>query len=124
MKNRELYAGLVRLHVLHHAAKEPVYGVRLMEEISSHGYDIRPGTLYPILHNLEAKGYLRSRAATEGGRQRRLYLITPAGRRALAIGRSRVWELFHELFEDEHTPVAEHGAPAAPRQRRKRIDGD
>lgn len=124
MKNRELYAGLVRLHVLHHAAKEPVYGVRLMEEISSHGYEIRPGTLYPILHNLETKGYLRSRVATEGGRQRRLYMITPAGRRALAIGKSRVWELFHELFEDEHHPVAEDHATAVPGPRRKKTRGD
>lgn len=124
MRNRDLYGGLVRLHVLHHAAKESVYGVSLMEEISSHGYDIRPGTLYPILHNLEANGYLRSRVATEGGRQRRLYLITPAGRRALAIGKSRVWELFHELFEDEHSPAAEHHAPAAPGQRRKKTDRD
>jgi DNA-binding PadR family transcriptional regulator len=122
MKNRELYAGLVRLHVLHNAAKGPVYGVSLMEEIRSHGYDIRPGTLYPILHKLEAKGYLASRVELEGGRQRRLYLITPAGRRALAIGRSRVWALFHELFDDEHSSVAERQALAPKRQRRKKME--
>jgi hypothetical protein len=31
----------------------------MIEELGRHGYRISPGTLYPLLHNLEKKGYLR-----------------------------------------------------------------
>jgi hypothetical protein len=33
----------------------------MIEELRRHGYRISPGTLYPMLHALERKGYLRSR---------------------------------------------------------------
>jgi PadR family transcriptional regulator PadR len=56
MDERYLYAGLIRLHVLHHAVKEPVYGLAMIEELGRHGYKVSAGTLYPILHGLEEKG--------------------------------------------------------------------
>lgn len=98
--DHELYAGLVRLHILYHAAREPFYGLWLIEELRRHGYVLSPGTLYPMLHRLERQGYLRSRRVQEGRRQRRLYQATARGRRALAAARERVRELFGELFED------------------------
>ena len=58
MSNNDLVAGLVRLHILHHAVEEEVFGVGLMEELSRHGYEISPGTLYPILHSMEKKGWI------------------------------------------------------------------
>jgi DNA-binding PadR family transcriptional regulator len=100
MQDRELYGGLIRLHVLHHAAKEPVYGLAMIEELGRHGYRLSPGTLYPILHGLEAKGYLRSRKEGIGRTARRLYRATPRGRRALAAAREKVRELFGELLEN------------------------
>jgi PadR family transcriptional regulator PadR len=54
--DRDLYSGLIRLHVLHHAAEEPIFGLGMLEELARHGYRISPGTLYPILHGLEKKG--------------------------------------------------------------------
>ena len=60
MDDRYLYAGLIRLHVLHHAVKEPVYGLAMIEELGRHGCKLSAGTLYPILHGLEEKGYLTS----------------------------------------------------------------
>jgi DNA-binding PadR family transcriptional regulator len=98
---QDLYGGLIRLHVLHHAARKPLYGAWMMEELHHHGYKISPGTLYPMLHGLEAKGYLRSREKREGKQVRRFYLITASGRRALADARHKVRELFGELFEDD-----------------------
>jgi len=100
-QHQDLYGGLIRLHILHHAAKEPLYGSWMMEELHHHGYRISPGTLYPMLHGLEAKGYLRSREERDGKRIRRFYLITAAGKRALADARHKVRELFGELFEDD-----------------------
>jgi len=99
MDDKDLYAGLIRLHVLHHAAEEPVYGAWVMKELRRHGYELSPGTLYPMLHGLEGKGYLRSRRKRDGGRMRRFYVITPMGRAALGAAREKVRELFGELFE-------------------------
>jgi PadR family transcriptional regulator PadR len=93
-----LYTGLIRLHVLHHAAEEPIFGMEVIEELSRHGYRLSAGTLYPVLHALERRGYLRSRQERAAGRVRRVYRITPAGRRTLAVARVRVRELFGELF--------------------------
>ncbi|HUO02224.1 MAG TPA: PadR family transcriptional regulator [Rhizomicrobium sp.] len=100
--DRDLYAGLIRLHVLHHASERPVYGAWIIEELGHHGYALSPGTLYPLLHGLEKKGYLRSRMIRTGRRTRRLYAITPRGRAAFARAREKVRELFGELFARHH----------------------
>lgn len=97
-KNHGLYSGFVRLHILHHAAKEPIFGLEMIEELARHGYRLSAGTLYPMLHALEARGYLRSSGERNEGRRRRVYRATAAGRRALAAARAKVRELFGELF--------------------------
>lgn len=97
--DQDLYAGLIRLHLLHHAAEGPLFGLGMMRELARHGYRIGPGTLYPLLHRLEQRRYLSSSSRVVAGRQRRFYSITPSGRRALARAKARVRELFEELFE-------------------------
>lgn len=99
MKDTELYAGLVRLHILYHASKEPVFGLGIMDELRHHGYNLSAGTLYPMLHSMEEKGYLRPRPRVVNGKIRRNYLITAKGRNALAAAKVKVRELFGELFE-------------------------
>ena len=59
-EDRDLYSGMIRLHILHHAAEELIFGAGMAEELARHGYKISPGTMYPILHGLEKRGYLRS----------------------------------------------------------------
>ena len=98
MDDKSLYSGLIRLHILHHAAEEPLYGVWIAEELARHGYRLSAGTLYPILHGLEGKGYLRSRRERDGKSERRVYQITPLGRKTLHTSRRRVRELFGEMF--------------------------
>jgi PadR family transcriptional regulator, regulatory protein PadR len=99
LDDRDLYGGLIRLHVLHHANDEPMYGHWMIEELRRHGYHIGPGTMYPLLHGLEAKGYLRAKRKLIGSRYRKVYRITPSGREALKVARRRVQELFGEMFE-------------------------
>ena len=99
MDDRSLYTGLIRLHVLHHAAEGPIFGQAMIDELARHGYRISAGTLYPILHGMENQGYLRSRVQLNGGRNRRVYQVTAAGRKALVTARLRVKELFGEMFE-------------------------
>ena len=101
MDETDLYSGLIRLHILHHAAEEPIFGLGIIEELARHGYRLSPGTLYPLLHGLERKGYLRSRDEGRGARTRRLYRATPAGRKALREAKKKVRELFGELFEHD-----------------------
>ena len=100
-RDQELYAGLIRLHILHHATKEPVFGMWFIEELGRHGYKLSPGTLYPLLHGLERKGYLQSAIERSGKSSRRMYQATSLGRKALAAARQKVSELFGELLEDE-----------------------
>jgi len=99
MDDKDLYAGLIRLHILHHAALGGVYGLWMIEELGRHGYRLSAGTLYPILHGLERKGYLRSADEQVDARRRRVYRTTARGRAALAAGKQRIWDLFGELFE-------------------------
>ena len=96
---KELYSGLIRLHILHHAAEEGVFGLGMIEELGRHCYKLSAGTLYPILHGLERKGYLQSCNQRSGRWSRRLYRTTPLGRKALRTARKRVRELFGEMFE-------------------------
>ncbi len=95
----ELHSDLIRLHVLHHACKGPIFGLEMIEELARHGYRVSPGTLYPILHSMERRGLLRSRGRAAAN-QRRIYRATPEGKKVLAAAKERVRELFAELFED------------------------
>jgi PadR family transcriptional regulator, regulatory protein PadR len=106
---RELYYGLIRIHVLLHATEEPIFGMEMMEELSHHGYRIGPGTLYPLLHGMERAKLLKSVVDAATGRRRRVYRITAAGKRALSQAREKVDELHRELHE-EH-----------PRMRREKL---
>jgi PadR family transcriptional regulator len=96
-----IYSGLIRLHLLHHASREPIFGLGIIEELARHGYRLSAGTLYPLLHGLEREGYLRSFEHRNGRHARRLYRATAKGRRALREAKGKVRELFAELFEDE-----------------------
>lgn len=98
-EDKDLYGGLIRLHILHHAGEKPIFGLWIITELQRHGYRLSPGTLYPILHGMERKGYLKSMDERSGKRARRVYAITTSGRKALRGAKKRVWELFGEMFE-------------------------
>lgn len=97
VRHQEFLAGLIRLHVLHHAVEGEFFGNWMLEELREHGYGIGPGTLYPMLHALERKGYLKSRTEGAGRRARRYYRATRKGREALAVASRKVRELHNEL---------------------------
>ena len=105
-EQRELFFGLIRIHVLVHASHEPIFGLAMMEELAHHGYRIGPGTLYPLLHGLERGGLLKSVLKNVGGRRRRVYKITTAGKRALDKARAKVDELHHELHEEHPRKIS------------------
>ena len=97
MEHQDLLSGFVKLHVLHHAAEGEIYGLWMIEELAHHGYRMSAGTLYPLLHGMEKRGYLTSRQERFGKTFRRLYQATPLGREALVVARARLKELFQEI---------------------------
>ncbi len=115
MADQDLYSGLIRLHVLYHAHAGPVFGLGMIRELRHHGYRVGPGTLYPILHRLESKGYLRSRRQKIEGKLRRSYTITARGRTALRDATEKVRELYDEMVEGHGEP-----SPAHPDHHRRR----
>lgn len=99
MEHKDLISGFIRLHILHHAVEEAIYGQWMIEELARHGYRMSAGTLYPMLHAMERRGYLVSSQQQVGRTFRRLYRATPLGREALALADARLRELFREVVE-------------------------
>jgi DNA-binding PadR family transcriptional regulator len=95
---REFFLGFIKVHVLHHAAEEPVYGLALIAELRRHGYELSPGTLYPLLHRLERAGYLGQLRRVVKGKVRKYYVATRLGRVALGDAREKIGELVGELL--------------------------
>jgi len=103
MKNaivRDVLLSFVRVHILHHAARERVFGLAMIDELRRHGYALSPGTLYPILHAMQESGLLKCESEVVGGKIRKYYTATPKGRRVVDEVKSKIQELFGELFED------------------------
>jgi DNA-binding PadR family transcriptional regulator len=103
MKHQDLLKGLIRLHILHHASKTAFYGQWMIHELARHGYTLSPGTLYPMLHGLERRGYLTSKIERSGRTFRRLYRATALGREANKLAKIQVRELIGEL---QRSPAA------------------
>jgi PadR family transcriptional regulator len=112
---REFFLGFIKIHILHHAGEEPVYGLALISELRRHGYELSPGTLYPVLHQLEKAGYLRRLNRVVGGKVRKYYLLTGRGGEALGVARAKIAELVEEILE----PVVREGRPKPGRSRQR-----
>ena len=104
---REILLAFWKVHILHHAAEGPVVGQWMMQELRRHGYEVSPGTIYPLLARLEERGWLDCKTDPRGGlRARKEYSLTAGGREALAFLKNQVEELYREvvLGEDEEEP--------------------
>ena len=98
---RDLLFGFIRLHILHHASKEPVFGAKFQNELKRHGYDVSYGTLYPIFHKLEKDGYISSEKENVNGKIRKYYSITKEGIAILKNAKVKANELVSELNEED-----------------------
>lgn len=96
---REFLLGFIKIHILYHAAKESFCGVDMMKELKRHGYSISPGTLYPILHRLEAGGYVKTEKKIERGKLRIYYSATERGKSILTQTRPKINELVEEVMD-------------------------
>jgi DNA-binding PadR family transcriptional regulator len=94
---RKFFLGFMQIHILHHAKKDSFYGSWMIEELSEHGYNMSPGTLYPILHNMESSGLLEKEEKIVEGKIRKYYKITELGNEVLKEARKKAYELFKEI---------------------------
>lgn len=94
---RKLFLGFIQIHILHHAKIEPFFGIWMIDELKEHGYSMSPGTLYPILHNLEASGLLQKENKVVEGKIRKYYSIIEEGDRVLEEAKQKAYELFKEI---------------------------
>lgn len=73
-------------------------GQWMLRELQRHGYDVSPGTLYPMLKRMESHGWLRSEVEPERGpKAPRRYYLTEKGRKVMAVVESQLAELLREL---------------------------
>jgi len=99
---REVLLGFWKAHILYHAAEGPVIGQWMMQELRRHGYDVSPGTIYPLLARMEARGWLRCEVDPGGGlRGRKEYFLTEKGQEVLGLLRQQIGELYREVVLGE-----------------------
>jgi DNA-binding PadR family transcriptional regulator len=100
---REFLLGFWKIHILHHADEDGVYGQWMLEELHRHGYRLSPGTLYPMLTRMAQRGWLR---ASEPKRANgpRVYRLTSRGREVLVQVRHALDELYREVGEHDSGP--------------------
>jgi DNA-binding PadR family transcriptional regulator len=95
---REFLLGFWKVHILHHAQETPIHGQWMLTELRRHGYDLSPGTLYPLLDRMKRLGWLKVTVAPRGGhRARKDYRLTAKGREVLALARNQLEELHQEV---------------------------
>jgi PadR family transcriptional regulator, regulatory protein PadR len=99
MKFDDLLTGFIRLHILHHAAEHEIYGQWMIDELANHGYRLSAGTMYPMLHAMQEKGYLVSRVQRQGRTARKLYRATKLGKHGLALAKVRIREFTGEAMK-------------------------
>ena len=99
--SREILLSFWKVHVPHRASEAPLHGHWMLRELRRHGYEISPGTLYPLFHRMERMGWLSSRAGRRGGkRARKDYRLTAEGQRVLALVRAEIRELYAEVASE------------------------
>jgi DNA-binding PadR family transcriptional regulator len=98
---REILLSFWKVHILHHAAAEAVHGQWMITELRRHGYEISPGTLYPLLQRLVRHGWLSVKAQGGGRRARKDYRLTREGEKVLELLRAQVRELYEEVVLGE-----------------------
>jgi DNA-binding PadR family transcriptional regulator len=96
---RKLFLAFMRIHILHHAKKEAFFGLWMIEELKSHGYEVSSGTIYPILHSMESDGILSSEEKTVEGKVRKYYSLTAKGEKVLDQVKAKTKELSEEIMD-------------------------
>lgn len=104
---REFLLGFWKIHILHHADADGVYGQWMLEELHRHGYRLSPGTLYPMLARMSQRGWLRA-SGPKRSNGPRIYRLTPRGREVLKQVRAALDELYREVGRHRSSAHRKH----------------
>lgn len=100
--DKELLKGTTSTLVLQLLSRKKMYGYDIIQELellSAGLFEFKEGTLYPLLHSLEAAGFVTSEwSGAEGSRQRKYYVITKDGR-ALLKTKKTAWLEFSSTVD-------------------------
>ncbi len=105
----DLVRGNLDLMVLSALADSPKYGYLIQDTLAKNSggtLTVQAGTLYPLLHRLEADGLVRSRWDHSTGRKRKWYELTPSGRKRL-VRQARAWREYADVIWRMLAPVVE-----------------
>jgi PadR family transcriptional regulator, regulatory protein PadR len=98
----DLLQGTLDLLILQVTALGPVHGYAIaqrLNQISKEALQVQQGSLYPALHRLEKRGWLRAEwGAADSGREAKFYTLTPAGRKRLEVERSE-WDRLSQAIK-------------------------
>jgi transcriptional regulator len=93
----EFLQGTLDLLILRTLQAGPAHGHDIAKSIRRRSEDalqVETGSLYPALHRLEARGWVRaSWGLSEKGKRARYYRLTPSGRKQL-VGEESKWKAF------------------------------
>lgn len=95
--DKSLLTGSTTMLILKLLESKDMYGYQMIEELekrSDHTFELKAGTLYPILHALEEQGIVSSYdEEAVGARTRKYYHITSKGKKMLSDKRAE-WETY------------------------------
>lgn len=94
--DKELLKGSTTMLILNLLKQEDMYGyqmIKKLKETSENVFELKEGTLYPILHTLEEKGYITSYWDESTGKKRKYYSITKKGKDVLKEKETE-WKIF------------------------------
>ena len=104
---REILLSFWKAHILHHADEGPIHGQWIVTELRRHGYEISPGTLYPLLGRMVRRGWLDCKSDRQGGRRaRKDYRLTAKGKKVLKLVREQIKELYREVVAETEDKTA------------------
>jgi PadR family transcriptional regulator PadR len=94
--SKELMKGSTQQLILAVLKRKDLYGYEIIKEIARQSEEILTlgeGSIYPMLHQLEGKNFIKSYWQNEGGRDRKYYTITRKGK-TVFINHLKEWKLF------------------------------
>jgi len=95
---RKIFSGLIYIHILHHGSEDNFYGSWMIEELKEHGYNVSPGTIYPILKTMVDEGLLIREDKIVGGKIRKYYEATEEGKNLLIDLKKNLKVLMEEIL--------------------------
>ncbi|MGL5381618.1 PadR family transcriptional regulator [Clostridium sp.] len=94
---RKIFNGLIYIHILHHGNEEPFYGSWMIGELKEHGYNVSPGTLYPVLKSMVDEELIEKEERNVNGKIRKYYKTTEKGAKLLYDLKNNLKELVRDV---------------------------